>query len=240
MRSTTFVAFSLANLLLLATTLNGVNIEPSSCATRCMVDSMFITQCQNMACLCREIHYQKSLYQCLNSQCDSYDYGHALFHTIGLYVATGADIYMKASPQVHDKLLDVREAEYLASRELPEVSGLKLRQKSAGPGRQGVCQISMITQYVTTTAVVSATRVVSPLSAEGDPGPYGNGGGSEISLVPTNSCSESSFTNVMETALASRPWVVSGNDAIRYRPSFAGLATCGAAMIALDWHINAF
>lgn len=49
-------------LLLLAgrtVALDGFSMVPPSCTTRCMIDSMFITACEDMDCLCHEENYQK-------------------------------------------------------------------------------------------------------------------------------------------------------------------------------------
>jgi hypothetical protein len=39
--------------------LNGIDITPPGCTNRCMVNSMYITQCQDTGCLCHEEHFQK-------------------------------------------------------------------------------------------------------------------------------------------------------------------------------------
>lgn len=39
--------------------LDGINIEPPSCTNRCIVDSMFVTPCQDIDCLCHEEQFQK-------------------------------------------------------------------------------------------------------------------------------------------------------------------------------------
>ncbi|KAI1825003.1 hypothetical protein F4861DRAFT_538455 [Xylaria intraflava] len=71
-----------------------------------------------------------SLFQCLYSQCDSNEYGQALSRTISTCMEVGADIYMVAPGFINEELLRVREADYLAGRQLPEVPGLQLRQES--------------------------------------------------------------------------------------------------------------
>jgi len=45
-------------------------------------------------------------------------------------MAVGAKIYMVAPGSVNEELLRMREADYLAGRQLPEVPGLQLRQES--------------------------------------------------------------------------------------------------------------
>lgn len=128
-----------------------------------------------MNCLCHQEEYQKarllriprhylisgvpnadpraqSLFQCLYSQCDSNEYGKALSRTISTCVEVGADIYMVAPGFINEELLRMREADYLAGRQLPEVPGIQLRQES----------VSVAT--VTTTFVdhVTLTLTMSP------------------------------------------------------------------------------
>ncbi|KAI1748822.1 hypothetical protein F4782DRAFT_534101 [Xylaria castorea] len=71
-----------------------------------------------------------SLFQCLYSQCDSNDYGKALGRTISTCMDVGAEIYMVAPGFINEELLRVREADYLAGRQLPEIPGIQLRQES--------------------------------------------------------------------------------------------------------------
>lgn len=64
----------------------------------------------------------------------------------------GADIYMVAPGFIDEELLRVREADYLAGRQLPEIPGIQLRQES----------VSVAT--VTTTFIdhVTLTLTMSP------------------------------------------------------------------------------
>ncbi|KAI1116599.1 hypothetical protein F5Y14DRAFT_439740 [Nemania sp. NC0429] len=130
----------------------GTDPDLPSCGSHCMVNSMFVTQCLDMTCLCHQEEYQKSLFQCLYSQCDSNEYGKALSRTISTCMEVGADIYMVAPGFINEELLRVREADYLAGRQLAEVPGIQLRQES----------ISVAT--VTTTFVdhVTLTLTISP------------------------------------------------------------------------------
>ncbi|KAI1186123.1 hypothetical protein F5B17DRAFT_441290 [Nemania serpens] len=130
----------------------GTDPDLPSCGSHCMVNSMFVTQCLDMNCLCHQEEYQKSLFQCLYSQCDSNEYGKALSRTISTCVEVGADIYMVAPGFINEELLRMREADYLAGRQLPEVPGIQLRQES----------VSVAT--VTTTFVdhVTLTLTMSP------------------------------------------------------------------------------
>ncbi|KAI0403092.1 hypothetical protein F4802DRAFT_324322 [Xylaria palmicola] len=108
----------------------GTDPELPSCGSHCMVNSMFVTQCLDMNCLCHQEEYQKSLFQCLYSQCDSNEYGQALSRTISTCMDAGAEIYMVAPGFVNEELLRAREADYLAGRQLPEIPGLQMRQES--------------------------------------------------------------------------------------------------------------
>ncbi|KAI8952199.1 hypothetical protein F4801DRAFT_244168 [Xylaria longipes] len=108
----------------------GTDPELPSCGSHCMINSMFVTQCLDMNCLCHQEEYQKSLFQCLYSQCDSNDYGKALSRTISTCMDVGAEIYMVAPGYINEELLRVREADYLAGRQLPEIPGIQLRQES--------------------------------------------------------------------------------------------------------------
>ncbi|KAI0857309.1 hypothetical protein F4860DRAFT_506168 [Xylaria cubensis] len=108
----------------------GTDPDLPSCGQHCIVNSMFVTQCLDMNCLCHQEEYQKSLFQCLYSQCDSNDYGKALSRTISTCMDVGAEIYMVAPGFINEELLRVREADYLAGRQLPEIPGLQLRAES--------------------------------------------------------------------------------------------------------------
>ncbi|KAI1246584.1 hypothetical protein MGN70_013485 [Eutypa lata] len=66
---------------------------------------MFVTQCVDSTCLCREKRYQKSLFQCLYAQCDRTQYGPALAYTISACIGTGADINMVSAPALNDDYL---------------------------------------------------------------------------------------------------------------------------------------
>ncbi|KAI1351091.1 hypothetical protein F5Y01DRAFT_325612 [Xylaria sp. FL0043] len=131
----------------------GTDPELPSCGSHCMVDSMFVTQCLDMNCLCHQEEYQKSLFQCLYSQCDSNEYGKALSRTISTCMEVGADIYMVAPSFINEELLRVREADYLAGRQLPEIPGIQLRQESVS----AVTVTTTFTDHITLTITLSPT-----------------------------------------------------------------------------------
>ncbi|KAI3330620.1 hypothetical protein F4824DRAFT_331632 [Ustulina deusta] len=126
--------------------------ELPSCGSHCMVDSMFVTQCLDMNCLCHQEEYQKSLFQCLYSQCDSNEYGKALSRTISTCMEVGAEIYMVAPGFINEDLLRVREADYLAGHQLPEIPGIQLRQES----------VPVVTVTTTFTDRLTLTITLSP------------------------------------------------------------------------------
>lgn len=168
---------------------------------------MFVTQCQDVHCLCHEEHYQKvsghcyythvapgssntgqqSLFQCLYSQCDSPDYGPALIHSMRTCIATGADIHMTAAMEADQSLLHAREVEYLAGRELPEVPGLQLRQESAGGQGFGFTTTVWVTTTVTvTTGALGVTPFITGGSAPtNNPNAGGIGPGFTVTLTVT-------------------------------------------------------
>ncbi|KAI1811665.1 hypothetical protein GGS20DRAFT_88341 [Poronia punctata] len=108
----------------------GTDPDLPRCGSHCMVDSMFVTQCLDMNCLCHQEEYQRSLFQCLYSQCDPMEYGTALSRTISTCIELGAEIHMVAPGSLDNELLREREIDYLAGRQLPEVPGLQIRQES--------------------------------------------------------------------------------------------------------------
>ncbi|KAI1120183.1 hypothetical protein F5Y10DRAFT_273313 [Nemania abortiva] len=130
----------------------GTDPDLPSCGSHCMIDSMFVTQCLDMNCLCHQEEYQKSLFQCLYSQCDSNEYGKALSRTISTCMDVGAEIYMVAPGFINEEMLRVREADYLAGRQLPEVPGLQLRQES----------VPVTTVTTTFTDHITLTMTLSP------------------------------------------------------------------------------
>ncbi|KAH8661896.1 hypothetical protein BX600DRAFT_305056 [Xylariales sp. PMI_506] len=130
---------------------NSTSITLPRCTNSCMVDSMFITQCVDVRCLCREQGYQQALFQCLYSQCDSPDYGPALLYSMQTCIDTGAEIYMATSSSANIELLNTRELEYLAGRDLPDIPGLHLRQDSVGVEGSSVTSTAWITITATFT-----------------------------------------------------------------------------------------
>ncbi|KAI1772718.1 hypothetical protein F4818DRAFT_444101 [Hypoxylon cercidicola] len=184
---------------------------PPSCASRCMVDSMFMTQCLDTRCLCNQRDYQKSLFQCLFSQCDSNNYGPALSHSISLCMRLGAEIYMVAPGTVDNGLLQSREEDYLAGREVKDVPGLQLRQESiAGFGP---------TTTVTTTVTNFITVAYSPIT---------------VTPITSVLVQDTQAAEITATS-ASRPWIVPLSPAARSQPSFFGLVIWISLVLALDY-----
>ncbi|KAI1080551.1 hypothetical protein F5B20DRAFT_103368 [Whalleya microplaca] len=187
---------------------------PPTCATRCMVDSMFITQCLDTNCLCHQKDYQKSLFQCLYSQCDSNEYGPALSHTISVCISIGAEIYMVAPGVVSGELLRSREADYLAGREVADVPGLHLRQESI-----------VGTATVTTTMTFSVTVAGSPITTS--------------ALVPAPFFESSdNNSNATTTTSSYRPWIVSTSGTNDSRASFSGLVLWISLLLIQDYWTN--
>ncbi|OTA98447.1 hypothetical protein M426DRAFT_17417 [Hypoxylon sp. CI-4A] len=189
---------------------------PPSCASRCMVDSMFVTQCLDTRCLCNEKDYQRSLFQCLYSQCDSNHYGPALSHSISLCMSLGAEIYMVAPGIVDDGLLRSREEDYLAGREVAEVPGLQIRQESIA----GFGPTTTITTTVTDYITVSYSPITSP--------------------TPFLENSQHAAEQPPTTTTASRPWIVPTSKTTRSDPSFFGLVVWIAFVVMLDYWTNAY
>ncbi|KAI0173618.1 hypothetical protein GGR52DRAFT_543780 [Hypoxylon sp. FL1284] len=189
---------------------------PPGCASRCMVDSMFMTKCLDTRCLCNEKDYQKSLFQCLFSQCDPNSYGPALSHSISLCMSLGAEIYMVAPGTVENGLLRSREEDYLAGREVKDVPGLQLRQESiAGFGQ---------TTTITTTVTNFFTISYSPIT---------------MSPTPSIFLQNSQAAEVTATSV-SRPWIVPLSPAARVLPSFFGLVVWIAVVLAFDYWMTGY
>ncbi|KAJ1336099.1 CFEM domain-containing protein [Microdochium nivale] len=149
------------------------NSTTPTCANRCMVDSMYVTQCLDVSCLCHGKDYQQSLLQCLYSQCDSAEYGRALSSTISLCIGTGAVIYMVAPNHYSGELLRSREDDYLEGRQVFDVPGLKLRQESVdvNPPQTATVTLTVLSAApasfltVTQTATATTTIALSPTLA---------------------------------------------------------------------------
>ncbi|KAI0838198.1 hypothetical protein F5Y06DRAFT_303906 [Hypoxylon sp. FL0890] len=185
---------------------------PPSCASRCMVDSMFVTQCLDTRCLCNERDYQKSLFQCLYSQCDSDNYGPALSHSISLCMSLGAEIYMVAPGKVDNELLKSREEDYLAGREVADVPSLQLRQESIA----GMGQATTVTTTVTDFITVSYSPSLS-------------------AFLETSQAAE------VTTTSASRPWVIPVSQVSRSESSsFFGLVMWITSVLVLDYWMNGY
>ncbi|KAI5922292.1 hypothetical protein F4810DRAFT_290890 [Camillea tinctor] len=226
---------SFANMLQL-----DVGTDPTlpSCASRCMVDSMFITPCLDMSCLCHTKEYQRSLFQCLFSQCDPTDYGPALSRTIASCLGTGAEIYMVAPAGADPELLRLREADYLAGKDtLADVPGLELRQESIGGG------------YTVTTTVTQLVPVPPPApTPTPEPDQGGGAGGQGVGPVvtpfaPTTQAPE--MPPPAESTTADRPWMItrSVGAPARRQPravSFSGLVLWLAVLLVQDYWINGY
>ncbi|KAI0600636.1 hypothetical protein F4775DRAFT_590193 [Biscogniauxia sp. FL1348] len=231
---------SFANMLQL-----DVGTEPGlpSCASRCMIDSMFITPCLDMTCLCHEKEYQRSLFQCLFSQCDPADYGPSLGRTIAACLATGAEIYMVAPGSAVDReLLRAREAEYLSGRQgdaLPEVPGLQLRQESVGGGGAGGAGAGLTTVTTTVTDFVPLpTPTPTPMpSPESDQDPNAGTG----SITPFAEPPPPTATTTA-TSSPDRPWMITRSvAAVRPRAaSFSGLVLWLGVVLVQDYWINGY
>ncbi|KAK9775158.1 putative SURF1-like protein [Seiridium cardinale] len=210
MRASSVVSLFLATIEV--TALDGISIALPGCAERCMVDSMYITQCQDIDCLCHEEHFQKSLFQCLYSQCDSSDYGPALLHSMKTCMTASAEIHV-GFPTVTEQL-DNREEEYLAGQELPEVPGLQLRQDSAGPYTYTVWATATVT---TTTNGPLPVTIVTPFST-----PIA-GTGAQSSNLPGLGPVTSFFEANSTQATSTRPWMITASETGRHLPSYLGL-----------------
>ncbi|KAI1380007.1 hypothetical protein F4677DRAFT_301684 [Hypoxylon crocopeplum] len=225
MKSTTIILAQvlLATLQKLALAMdNGTTTKPPSgppgCASRCMVDSMFATQCLDTGCLCQEKDYQSSLFQCLYSQCDADNYGPALSHSISLCMSLGAEIYMVAPGRVDDELLRSREEDYLAGREVAEVPGLQLRQESiAGMGQ---------TTTVTTTVTDFITVSYSPITYSPTPSAF----------LETSQAAEVTTTATSTT----RPWVIPVSTAVQSAPSFFGFVLWILVVLIVDYFMHGY
>ncbi|KAI1212521.1 uncharacterized protein F4807DRAFT_457318 [Annulohypoxylon truncatum] len=191
---------------------------PPGCASRCMVDSMFVFQCLDTKCLCNEKDYQKSLFQCLYSQCDSNNYGPALSHAISLCMNLGAEIYMVAPGTVNSELLRSREEDYLAGREVSNLPGMQLRQASLiGSGESG--------EATTITTMVTAIVTV----------PY-----SPITASPTPTAFLETTSAEFTTTSVSRPWVIPVSRGLRAEPSYFGLVVWVCVVLLTDYWVNGY
>ncbi|RYC60344.1 hypothetical protein CHU98_g5868 [Xylaria longipes] len=204
----------------------GTDPELPSCGSHCMINSMFVTQCLDMNCLCHQEEYQKasqqqhpmstgglfmltgsnqSLFQCLYSQCDSNDYGKALSRTISTCMDVGAEIYMVAPGYINEELLRVREADYLAGRQLPEIPGIQLRQESV----PATTVTTTLTDHFTMTITWSPT-----------PTPF--------------------LTSSPQSTSINRPWVITQSNSTRLQTSFSGLVLWIAIVLLQDYGINGY
>ncbi|KAH8601955.1 hypothetical protein B0O99DRAFT_607819 [Bisporella sp. PMI_857] len=86
------------------------------CAVLCWENTKYISRClDDMSCLCNEVQYQNSVFQCLYSQCETMHFGAAVHYAITQCSGFGGDILLAVRPYPnHDSLRRRREAEYLA------------------------------------------------------------------------------------------------------------------------------
>ncbi|KAI1460103.1 hypothetical protein F4805DRAFT_418152 [Annulohypoxylon moriforme] len=191
-------------------------IVPPGCASRCIVDSMFVTQCLDTRCLCNQKDYQKSLFQCLYSQCDSNHYGPSLNYAISLCMNLGAEIHMVPPGTVDIELLRSREADYLAGREVKNLPGMQLRQASIiGFGE---------TTTVTTMVTAIVTVPYSPITASPTP----------TAFLETTSAAELTSTSI------SRPWIIPVSRGLRAEPSYFGLVVWVCVVLIMDYWVNGY
>ncbi|KAI0883848.1 uncharacterized protein GGS22DRAFT_189819 [Annulohypoxylon maeteangense] len=202
-----------ANLLRFAVGMDNSTIPKPSVGPP--VDSMFVTQCLDTRCLCNQKDYQKSLFQCLYSQCDSNHYGPALSHAISLCMSLGAEIYMVAPVTVDNELLRSREDDYLAGREVANLPGMQLRQESIAFGE---------TTTVTTMVTAIVTVSYSPTT---------------ISPTPTAFLETTSLA-VVSTTSVSRPWIIPVSRALRMEPSYFGLVVWVCVVVIMDYWVNGY
>lgn len=132
----------------------------------------------------------QSLFQCLYSQCDSTDYGKALSRTITTCIGVGADIHMVAPGFVNEELLRVREADYLAGRQLPEVPGLQMRQESIPVATVTTTFTDSVTLTLTFTPTATPFLTSSPEESSSINRPW-------VITQSDAPCLEASFTGLV-------------------------------------------
>ncbi|XDG08004.1 hypothetical protein ABKA04_007619 [Annulohypoxylon sp. FPYF3050] len=215
-------------------TIPNTSSKPPGCASRCMVDSMFVTQCVDTKCLCNEKDYQQSLFQCLYSQCDSSHYGPALSHAISVCMNLGAEIYMVAPGTVDIELLRSRERDYLAGREVANIAGMQLRQASVVEAGETTTVTTMITAIVTVS--ISPTTVpLTPLKPL-----------TSLTSLPLHTPTPYTYIETASAALAvatpsaSRPWVIPASQGIRMEPSYFGLVVWVTVVVVMDYWVNGY
>ncbi|KAH8667429.1 hypothetical protein BGZ60DRAFT_564639 [Tricladium varicosporioides] len=108
-----------------------------ACAFRCWENTRYTTKCtiSDLACFCRDVGFQNSVFQCIHSQCDTPKFEPALHFVISQCIDTGARLIFGIPPTRNHDQLRKREAEYLAGkRQIASGSGGFYPTESAGGG----------------------------------------------------------------------------------------------------------
>ncbi|KAI0019095.1 hypothetical protein F4780DRAFT_780799 [Xylariomycetidae sp. FL0641] len=249
-----YIAFLLLNASFASTLQLDVGDQAGlpTCASHCMVDSMFITQCLDMNCLCHQKDYQMSLFQCLYSQCDAEAYGPALSRTITVCMDSGATIYMAAPGTDDASLLAEREADYLAGRSVAEIPGLQLRQDSVGPAvvtttvtemgnaGAGPAALTTLTATVWNTVTYSGAATVPVTMSDAT---SATAAAQQLTPTPFFDSSARAPVPLASTTSADRPWVITRSAAGRSRggrASFSGLVLWFVFVLFQDYWLNGY
>ncbi|OWP06752.1 hypothetical protein B2J93_9 [Marssonina coronariae] len=85
------------------------------CALRCWENTKYVTKCSgDPSCLCSDVNYQNSVFQCIYSQCDTVHFGSALHHAIAQCFGTNDEVFFAIPPIPNRDSLRRREEEYAA------------------------------------------------------------------------------------------------------------------------------
>ncbi|KAH6671720.1 hypothetical protein B0J14DRAFT_79529 [Halenospora varia] len=106
-----------------------------ACALHCWENTKYVTRCSSsdLACLCTDVGFQNSVFQCLHSQCDTPKFGPALHYAISQCIDTGTKLIYGTPPTRNHDELRKREAEYLVGkRQIASGSGGSYPTESAG------------------------------------------------------------------------------------------------------------
>ncbi|KAJ5040317.1 uncharacterized protein L3040_005974 [Drepanopeziza brunnea f. sp. 'multigermtubi'] len=89
------------------------------CALRCWENTKYVTKCsEDQQCLCSDVNYQNSVFQCIYSQCDTVHFGSALHHAIAQCLGTDNEVFFAIPPIPDRDALRRREDEYAAGAKL--------------------------------------------------------------------------------------------------------------------------
>ncbi|KAI9050343.1 hypothetical protein LZ554_005509 [Drepanopeziza brunnea f. sp. 'monogermtubi'] len=89
------------------------------CALRCWENTKYVTKCsEDQQCLCSDVNYQNSVFQCIYSQCDTVHFGSALHHAIAQCLGTDNEVFFAVPPIPDRDALRRREDEYAAGAKL--------------------------------------------------------------------------------------------------------------------------